>query len=95
MGKGIIVIDTPKCCADCPIEMYNENFYVDRDNYNCPYEYKGYTGEFRKQKRADWCPIKELPIRLEEVNYPYSMSDYQRKGFSRGFNACLDKLEGR
>lgn len=22
-------------------------------------------------------------------------NDYQMKGFSRGFNACLDKLEGR
>ena len=45
-------------------------------------------------KRPDWCPIKELPIRLEEINCPHSMSDYQRKGFSRGWNACLDEIEG-
>lgn len=44
--------------------------------------------------KPDWCPIKEIPCRLDEIQVPHTMSDYQRKGFARGWNAFVDKIEG-
>ena len=39
-------------------------------------------GVFKKRKGA----------RRKRAKCPHSMGDYQRKGFSRGFNACLDTI---
>lgn len=86
MNKGIIVIDIPKYCADCPIEMYNENFYGDHDNFNCPFEYKGYTEGFREERKAEWCPIRPVPERARHTEY----CDNGRYG--KGWNDCLDEL---
>lgn len=58
MAKGIIVVDMPERCDDCPLEAYNETFYGDELNHWCPFEYKGYTDDVRGNRRADWCPIK-------------------------------------
>ena len=42
MAKGIIVLDEiPKRCADCRVEVYEQNSYGGRYSYECPLEYKG------------------------------------------------------
>ena len=84
MSKGIIIVDIPRDCRDCPMRSLADDCICGRN-----------VMEYRHNKsKPDWCPIKELPIRLEEINCSHSMSDYQRKGFSRGWNACLDEIEG-
>ena len=89
MAKGIVVVDMPDKCCNCTMGFVNEYY----DQFEC---YFKPGAEIKPDgEKPDWCPIKELPKGLEEINCPHSMSDYQRKGFSRGFNACLDKLEGK
>lgn len=95
--KGFILVDFPRYCVDCKFcREINEGteacceMTVDPDEYDC---YRMIDDYF--QSKPQWCPIKEIPVRLEEIKCPHSMSDYQRKGFSRGFNACLDEIEGR
>ena len=92
MAKGIIVVDS--IAENCRNIRGDEN--------GCHYGgmvcqiSKGDVMEHVKNgTKPDWCPIKEIPVRLEELKCPHSMSDYQRKGFSRGWNACLDEIEGK
>ena len=60
MAKGIIVMDMPERCADCPVEMYESNSNGDRYSFECPFEYKGYTADVRETKRLNSCPIKPM-----------------------------------
>ena len=94
MSKGIIFVDIPEYCIDCKFcrELYEGieaccEISIDPENNEYLRSIEDYC-----QSKPDWCPIKELPIRLEEIKCPHSMSDYQRKGFSRGWNACLDDI---
>ena len=65
MAKGIIVVDIPERCADCPIEAYDETLYGDELNHHCPFEYKGYTDDVRESGKPDWCPIKSMSKEVE------------------------------
>ena len=58
--KGIIVLDIPNRCADCPVEIYENNSNGDRYSFECPFEYKGYTADVRETKRLSSCPIKSM-----------------------------------
>ena len=86
MAKGIIVVDDiPVICAECNFANLTQNKKYFRCDVN---------GKIAYNAKPDWCPIKGIPVRLEELKYSRSMGDYQRKGFSRGWNACLDEIEG-
>lgn len=94
MAKGIIVMDAPEECRKCPFQEVSEENHIwclVSNLDDCSHIPKMILDEYSK---PDWCPIKEIPVRLEELKCPHSMSDYQRKGFSRGWNACLDEIEG-
>lgn len=88
MVKGIIVVDMPERCDDCPVEAYNETFYGDELNHLCPFEYKGYTDDVRGNRRADWCPIQHMPEKRNEHDACYD-SDFYR---AEGWNACIDEI---
>ena len=86
MAKGIVVVDDiPVICAECDFSHLTQN----KQYFHCDVKNKTVYNA-----KPDWCPIKEIPVRLEELKYSHSMGDYQRKGFSRGWNACLDEIEG-
>ena len=90
MAKGIIVVDMPESCENC---VFSGTHAVPlNDHYFCRILTMGII---LNCKKPDWCPVKQMPERLEELKCPHSMSDYQRKGFSRGWNACLDEIEGK
>ena len=85
MTKGIIVVDEiPLICAECAFSQITQS----GNHLFC-----GVKNKVIYNSKPDWCLIKEIPVRLEELKCPHSMSDYQRKGFSRGWNACLDEIE--
>ena len=94
MTKGIIVLDMPERCKNC--DFIRENFHGACCERKSDEEglCKKIPIEIIRHGKPYWCPIKEIPVRLEELKCPHSMSDYQRKGFSRGWNACLDEIEG-
>ncbi len=82
MSKGIIVVNMPVDCRDCAFRSLSDDCIVGRN-----------VMEYRHNKsKPDWCPIKEAPIKLEELRSPHSMVDFQRKGFARGWNACINKI---
>lgn len=78
MSKAILVIDMPESCAKCPfVEHEDEGWlYCSIHNSDTAFAFK----------RADWCPLKELPER-KNVNW---LSD--NAGWSRGWNDCLKEI---
>lgn len=84
MSKGIIVVDIPSDCGCCILKDLVD--YCINGKNVVEYSYRN--------NKPKWCPIKEIPARLEELKSPHNMSDYKQKGFSEGWNACLDKLLG-
>lgn len=81
MAKGIIVVDDiPVICAEC-----------DFASLKCggKYIWCDVKKEFCNNSKPDWCPIKQMPEKIEVLKYPHSMK------FSRGWNACLNEIEGK
>lgn len=88
MAKGIIVVEMPEKCADCPIEVHDETSYGEELCHRCSLKYKGYTGEIRDSGKLDWCPIRPTP-RVKSGDRKY-LNEYEK-----GWNDCVDYLEGR
>lgn len=55
MAKGILVIDIPKCCGDCPILDYCHNN----------------DGKCDLNVRQPWCPLKNIPGKLRRYEGYY------------------------
>lgn len=91
--KGIIVLD--KIPQTCQHIRGNEEDGCPFGGMSCQICDTDVMKHTIHGTKPDWCPIKEIPERLEELKQPHSINDYQRKGFSKGFNACLDKIEGK
>lgn len=89
MSKGIIVIDMPENCMEC-------RFRVNKVDIKCGANYGRYTDG--KEQVPEWCPIKPLPERKVEMNYPdfYRLSTKQviEKSALSGYNKCLDDIMG-
>ncbi len=91
MGKAILVMDMPECCEECPLM---------RCEVDCiPEEYcKANNNEeiINVEKKTDWCPLKELPERKEEVRYCgngiFGINDMSKSRFNEGWNDCLDEI---
>lgn len=52
MAKGILLIDIPKCCDDCPLLEYCHNN----------------DGKCDLKIRQPWCPLKIVPNKLKDTN---------------------------
>ena len=55
----LIKMELPNCCAECPLEQCEENYYGDIMNRECCLIYKGYTSEYSHKRRED-CPLVEI-----------------------------------
>ena len=82
MSKAILVIDMPESCDKCPLF---HGFYTDMtcgaNNYGINYPYPN-------DSRQDWCPLKQLPEKLEGNDSIY----YQWGDYEDGWNHCIDCL---
>lgn len=93
MATGIIVVDVPERCSMCRY-MYR----TDEDYCFCKVERYGFdwqVNEFMSSKpkgKPNWCPIRPLTCKKEVLRQPHSMGDFERKGFARGWNACIDEI---
>lgn len=89
MSKGIIVLDKPENCMECP-------FRVNKVEIKCGASHGRYTNG--KDDAPEWCPIKPLPDRKIELNYPdhYRLTTKQviEKVAHNSYNRCLDDILG-
>lgn len=79
MAKGIIVVDIPDTdCRGC--QCFRKQF-----------PFCGAVGRYIEPivgKKPEWCPIKPMPERAYHKDY----CDGGR--YDKGWNECLDKIEG-
>ena len=84
MGKSILVIDMPECCAKCPLksQMYD-------NQYICQGNHRRMVIPGNKNK-PDWCPLRDLPEKEDCKNY----LDNDAEVYCNGWNSCIDKIWG-
>lgn len=85
MGKVILIMDDPKNCMDCPLGELSPDCEV------C-YGAGKDLDIMLANKKADWCPLKEVPEEIDEK----PVSEYEfgslGKGYEVGWNACLKAI---
>lgn len=78
MNKAILVIDMPEDCVEC-------NFCVELSAHDrCVAAGKSIF----TIKKPDWCPLKELPEKMEG----YNSIKWQWGEYEDGWNHCIDCL---
>ena len=98
MAKAVLVIDMPERCTKCPLLLTIPQkgglaLCLARPTNG----QEEYNPKNEKTWRPDWCPLRELPEKME-VCGTYN-SEYYAKGgkmpsYKTGWNACLDEILG-
>lgn len=56
MSKSILIIDTPKCCEECPLELDVDGKVGANICRGC----EKYSYNPDSKKKPEWCPLKEM-----------------------------------
>ncbi len=80
MSKSILVIDTPKNCADCPL------FYNVYTDMTCVASGRTIDYPFPSIMIQDWCPLRGLPKKIAKEDRWFD------KEYAIGYNACIDEI---
>ena len=85
-SKSILVIDTPKNCAECKL-MYLQGVG------------ESICNAVDWERRPSWCPLKPLPEKMsmrDEAQFYLGYMNGKTKylGFNEGYNACLEDILG-
>lgn len=88
MSKSVLVIDTPKGCNECRlcfIGNYGAKRCAGKDQAIFLTE---------NQKKPDWCPLQDIPLKKNVRDFNISPGDFEQKGYQQGWNACIDEILG-
>ena len=99
MGKSILVIDTPKSCIECELHAITDYNEVPSCEMYCVVMGE-IVEDFCTTKRADWCPLKEIPKNKNETQYLTRKDNrgntetYGEKvsEYAVGYNACIKEI---
>lgn len=71
MKKGIVVIDIPETCVECPMCYHAEDMAIGnltyRRLYRCRLEPENLEDPYLQiifRRKPDWCPIKPMPKKI-------------------------------
>ena len=84
MSKAILIIDMPEKCSECKFYRVGNCGYED-----CFLTRKSVFSENRN-KREDWCPLKEIPKRKPLNPDPYYTGKSDIYNFA--WNSCIDEI---
>ena len=82
MSKSILIIDTPKSCADCRLKR---GLFCGESG-NSLYDYIHYDDSIND--KPSWCPLKPMP-QLEDVE---DLTDMYDVAFASGWNSCISDM---
>lgn len=95
MPKAVLVMDMPESCSKCKF------MYEFQEIKKCQLMNVLNNGASKlsqstfTEKRHDWCPLRELPEKME-VCGTYNSNYYAKGGkmpsYKTGWNACLDEI---
>lgn len=77
MAKAVLVLDMPENCSDCCL---CNNGYCTKKLMCCNFN--------TEEKRAEWCPIKELP----QKQIHHNTDTPHHRWAMNGWNACLNEI---
>jgi len=80
--KAILVMEMPENCVRCPLFSGNHSDMTCRGNY------RTIDFPYPDDKVQDWCPLVPMPERKIAV------PGYEAHIEAKGWNACLDAVEG-
>lgn len=93
MAKAVLIMDMPECCRECCFKDFRAS---GRLTCICTDKYMELEEDMDK-RRPDWCPLRELPERME-ICGTYNAEYYAKGGlmpsYKLGWNKCLDAIEG-
>lgn len=95
MSKAVLIMDMPESCDMCDFaDDTQPPRYGERTLYcNAPGIGDDVTDYIAC--RPDWCPLRELPEKMEELpSEKYEFGSLGR-AFVAGFNVCLEKILGK
>ena len=79
--KAILVIDTPKNCAECKL-MFLQGIG------------ESICNAVDWSRRPSWCPLKDLPSNKEMKGDWENVVDVWVDGANYGYNKCLNDISG-
>ena len=79
--KSILVIDTPKNCAECKL------VYLQGTG-------ESICNAVDWEERPSWCPLKDLPSNKEIKGDWENVVDVWIDGANYGYNKCLNDISG-
>lgn len=93
MPKAVLVIDMPERCTKCPLLLTIPQkgglaLCLARPTNG----QEEYNPKNEKTWRPDWCPLRELPEKKEELPVEQYESGSIARAFVSGFNACLEEI---
>lgn len=93
MAKAVLVIDMPERCTKCPLLLTIPQkgglaLCLARPTNG----QEEYNPKHEKSWRPDWCPLRELPEKKEELPIEKYEFGSLGKAFASGWNACLDEI---
>lgn len=92
MNKSILIIDTPKNCAECRLVDYWKRV----QEYHCRYLDNRYLKEY-DEKPID-CPLKPVPQKKDlieiEKSFIQNKVSIVKLYNASGYNACIDEILG-
>lgn len=92
MAKAVLVMDMPESCSKCKF-MYEFQGIKKCQLMNVLNNGASKLSQSTfTEKRHDWCPLRELPEREEELPVEKYEFGGLGKAFTSGWNACLDKI---
>lgn len=97
MSKVVLVMDMPESCDMCDfVDDEQPPRYGEKTLY-CGVPGIGEDVTDYIACRPDWCPLRELPERME-ICGTYNAEYYAKGGlmpsYKLGWNKCLDAIEG-
>jgi len=83
MKKGLIILDIPENCSECPLQ------YEDYENQHWCNQTNDIISDINS--KPDWCPIKSIPEKIEFK----TRHDTNSEHYAKGWNKCIEEiLEG-
>lgn len=88
MAKAVLVMDNPESCFECNFLYCDGDANLD----SCQAREEARPVDSETYKKPDWCPLRELPEKKEELSVEKYEFGGLGKAFTSGWNACLDEI---
>ena len=89
MSKSLLLIDTPACCDDCPLKLWDALSEYYGACVPTLKEVNSVTDEYKENEDRDtipsWCPLKPLPRKKNKDFHPNIV-------YANGWNDCLNEI---